>query len=189
MTTLDTLRDALPEPARDLKLNLQGLLDGGALSPTRRLGVAIAVAAAARSPRLVEALAARARAEFGEGAGAAVADDALAAAALMAMTNVLYRFRSLVEDPAYADKPARLRMNRLARPATSKLDLELFVLAVSAVNGCGTCVKAHEKVVAEGGVSKDEVHDTIRLAATVYAAAVALEFPAVGAAPAAAAAA
>ena len=68
-------------------------------------------------------------------------------------------------------------MNRLVKPAGSRVDFELVSLAVSAINGCETCVVAHEKVVLEGGLTEDHVHDAVRVAATVNAAAVALELP------------
>ena len=70
---------------------------------------------------------------------------------------------------------ARLRMNRLAKPATSKLDFELFSLAASAIGGCGTCRQAHERAVLAGGLSEDQVQDASRIAATINGAAVALE--------------
>jgi alkyl hydroperoxide reductase subunit D len=66
-------------------------------------------------------------------------------------------------------------MQRIAQPATSKLDFELFCLAVSTINGCEACVKAHEKVVVEGGLTEEHVHDAVRIAAVVHAAAVGLE--------------
>jgi alkyl hydroperoxide reductase subunit D len=58
---------------------------------------------------------------------------------------------------------------------SNKVDFELFCLAVSAINGCEACVKAHEQVVVEGGLGGEHVHDTVRIAAVVNAAAVALE--------------
>jgi len=99
----------------------------------------------------------------------------MAAAALMAMNNVYYRFRHFIGKETYSQKPARLRMNRLVKPATQRVDFELFSLAVSAINGCETCVQSHEKVVIEGGLSEDQVHDAVRIAAVVQAAAVSLE--------------
>jgi alkyl hydroperoxide reductase subunit D len=171
MTTLDALRAGITEPAKDIKLNLQAVLQGGPLSTAQRWGVAVASAAAARNPALLAAVLADARRETEP----ALVDDALAAAALMAMNNVYYRFRHLVGKPSYGDKPARLRMNRLVKPATNKVDVELFSLAVSAINGCETCVQAHERVVLEGGLSEDHVHDAVRIAAVVQATAVALE--------------
>ena len=91
------------------------------------------------------------------------------------MNNVYYRFRHIVGKPVYGEKPAGLRMNRLMQPATNRTDFELMALAVSAINGCETCVRAHEKTVTEGGLTPDHVNDAVRIAATVYAAAVALE--------------
>lgn len=171
MAGLETLRQQIPEAAKDIRLNLQAVLQGGPLTPAQRWGVAIASAAAARHVELRDALVAEARGEVPE----AVIEDALAAAALMAMNNVYYRFRHLVGKPGYSSKPARLRMNRMVQPLTNKVDFELFSLAVSAINACEACIRAHEQVVMEGGLTEDAVHDAVRIAATVNAAAVALE--------------
>jgi len=95
----------------------------------------------------------------------------------MAMNNVYYRFRHMVGKPIYSEKPAGLRMNRLVQPATNKVDFELFCLAVSAINGCEACIRSHEAVVLQGGLSEEQVHDAIRIAAVVNAASVAIELP------------
>lgn len=104
-----------------------------------------------------------------------VIEDALAAATLMAMNNVYYRFRHVMEKDAYSKRPARLRMTRIARPATNKVDFELYCLAVSAINHCQACVRSHEQAVLQGGSSEEAVHDAIRIAATLNATALALE--------------
>ena len=70
-------------------------------------------------------------------------------------------------------------MQRIAKPATNKTDFELFCLAVSAINGCEMCIRSHEAVVIEGGLTEDHVVDAVRIAAVVNAAAVALELPVV----------
>jgi alkyl hydroperoxide reductase subunit D len=168
---LEQLRAAIPDAAKDIRLNLQAVLRGGSLSEPQRWGVAAAAAVAARHPRLREAVLAAAS----TAAGAAVVEDARAAASLMAMNNVYYRFRHMVGKPIYREKPAGLRMNRLMQPATNRVDFELMSLAVSAINGCETCVRAHEKTVTDGGLTADQVNDAVRIAATIYAAAVALE--------------
>ncbi len=167
MTTLETL----PAYARDLKLNLQAVLGDSPLEPAQRLGTALAAAAAARNPDLLREL----RAQALEAAGEATVEDALAAAALMGMTNIVYRFRHLVGKESYAQLPVRLRMNRIARTAGPKLDFELFCLAVSAVNGCEACVRAHEAVLVEGGLSEAQVFEAVRIAATVHGLAVAFQ--------------
>jgi alkyl hydroperoxide reductase subunit D len=171
MSSVEAVRRQIPELAKDIQLNLQNVLQTSSLAPAQRWGVAVAAAAAARNETLRTAIVDDARREAGD----AVVEDGLAAAALMGMNNVYYRFRHLINKRSYSDKPARLRMQRLARPATNKLDFELFSLAVSALNGCEACLVAHEKVVTEGGLSEDHVHDAVRIAAAVQAAAIALE--------------
>ena len=171
MPATEQLRNQLPDLARDLKLNLQSVMAESSLSVAQRWGVAVASAAASRNPRLQAAVLADARAAVEP----AVVEDGLAAAALMAMNNVYYRFRHLVCNTNYAQKPARLRMNRMVKPAGSKLDFELYSLAASAINGCGTCMDSHERVVVAGGLTEYQVHDAVRIAATIQGVAVSLE--------------
>jgi lipoyl-dependent peroxiredoxin subunit D len=180
MNAVEELRTSIPEPARDAKLNLQNVLQPGTLTAAQRWGVAIASAVAARNTALRDAILADAKAE----ASPEVIDDALAAASLMAMNNVYYRFRHMVAKDSYSQLPARLRMQRIAKPATNKPDFELFCLAVSAINGCETCIRSHEEAVLLGGLTEGHVHDAVRIAAVVHAAAVSLELPAVAAATA-----
>ena len=171
MSAVETLRHTLPEAAKDIKLNLQAVLQPSSLSPAQRWGVAVASAIAARHAGLRDALIADARAEVGE----EVIEDARAAAVLMAMNNVYYRFRHMVGKPSYSAKAPRLRMNWMAKPLGTKADFELFCLAVSAINGCETCVKSHEKVVVEAGITEEQVHDAVRIAAAMAGMAIALE--------------
>jgi alkyl hydroperoxide reductase subunit D len=93
----------------------------------------------------------------------------------MAMNNVYYRFRHMIGKESYSTKRPGLRMNRMAQVQTNKVDFELVCLAISAINGCEMCVRAHEKVVLEGGLSEDHVNDAVRIASVVHAAAVGLE--------------
>jgi alkyl hydroperoxide reductase subunit D len=172
MSAVDLLAAELVEPARDIKLNLQSVLTAAcSLTPAQRWGTAVAAAVASRNVRLQVAVVADARKEIGP----TVVEDAVAAAAVMAMNNVYYRFRHHIGKPSYGDRPARLRMNRLVKPAGSKVDFELFSLAASAVLGCDWCMRSHERVVVEGGVTEEQVHDAIRIAATIHGAAIALE--------------
>ena len=124
MEALDALRAAIPEAAKDIRLNLSGVMKGGALSEAQRWGVAVASAIAARNPRLLQAV----LSDAGRAVPPEVVEDARASAAIMAMSNVYYRFRHMVGKPVYGEKPAGLRMNRLAQPLTSRADFELFSL-------------------------------------------------------------
>jgi lipoyl-dependent peroxiredoxin subunit D len=174
VSSLETLRGAIPDAAKDIRLNLQSVLAPGTLSPAQRWQVAISSAMAARHQGLVRAVIAEASAELGAEVGP-VLEDAKAAAALMAMNNVFYRFRHQIGKETYSQKPARLRMNRLVQVTTKKVEFELACLAVSAINGCEACVRSHEKVVLDGGLTEDHVLEAVRIASVLHAAAVALE--------------
>jgi len=172
MEHIDRLRETFPDVARDIKINLENVLTPGTLNTAQVWGTAIATAFAARHPGVVAAILAEAQAAE---VPAPVVEDARAAAVLMGMNNVFYRFRHMVDKEDYMQKPARLRMQRIAKVATNKADFELFCLAVSAVNGCETCVRSHEANVVEQGLTPDHVLDAVRIASTVHAAALAAE--------------
>jgi alkyl hydroperoxide reductase subunit D len=174
MNTLENLREALPGYARDLQLNLGTVLTpAGApgLSERQIWAVALAAAAASRNAAFSRDMQALAAAHL----DAAHISAAHAAAAVMAMNNIYYRFLHLVEDPEYAKLPARLRMNVIGSPGIAKADFELLALAVSAINGCGTCVAAHERQLRQHGLQREAVQSAVRIAATVHAVARVLE--------------
>jgi alkyl hydroperoxide reductase subunit D len=171
VNALEAIVAEIPDVAKDLRLNLSTVLDSGALAPSERWGVAIAVALASRSRRLAEALIASRPEEV----TTKTVEDALAASAMMGMTNVFYRFRHLVGKPSYERKSARLRMKRVAKPATTTVAFELFSLAVSAVNACEICVRFHEATLLEHGTTEDQIHDAVRIASVVHGTAVALD--------------
>lgn len=172
MEKVDALRESLPDAARDIKINLQNVLAPGALNLAQIWGVAAACAYTARNEKLLRAILGDAKAA---GVEESVLDDAKAAAILMGMNNVYYRFRHVIGKEVYSQKPARLRMLRTNQVAAAKVDFELFCFAASAINDCETCMRSHEAVVIEGGLSEDQVHDAVRIAATIHAAAIAVE--------------
>jgi lipoyl-dependent peroxiredoxin subunit D len=169
-----TLKNALPDYAKDLRLNLSAVLSpegAPGLSPQQIAGVALASAVAARNPALLAAIEAAATPAL----DAAHVTAARAAASIMGMNNVYYRFVHLVGNDEYGKLPAKLRMNVIGAPGIDKTDFELYSLAVSAINGCGACVAAHEKVVRKTGVTADGVQSAVRIAAVIHGVAVALE--------------
>ena len=174
MITLDTTRDAIPDYARDLRLNLGSVLTtSGApgLSEKQIWAVALASAIASRNTELTRDIEALAATHL----DATYVNGARAAAAVMGMNNVYYRFLHLVEDPEYAQLPARLRMNVIGNPGIDKVDFELLSLAVSAINGCGTCVASHERQLRKHELTRETVQSAVRIAATVHAVARVLE--------------
>jgi alkyl hydroperoxide reductase subunit D len=168
--TLDALRDTLPDDLKDIRLNVGAVLAGENLRPEQAVGVAIAAARFVRCGPLTEALEADVRAALGD-AAIPVISDAVAAAGLMAMNTVYYRFRHMLGKESYEARSPRLRMSRMAQPATSKLDFELMSLGCAALAGCELCIKNHEASLVHLGASEDACHDAVRIAAVINAAA------------------
>jgi lipoyl-dependent peroxiredoxin subunit D len=175
--SIESLTAAFPDAVKDIRLNLSAVLQSNAvLTPTQKWGVALASAFAARNAEVIAAVRASAEIELLDGVDVVLA-DAQGAAAVMAMNNVYYRFRHFMGG-AYDQKPPRLRMNKLAQPSTDKATFELLSLAVSAINGCEMCVKSHDQAVKHAGLTDDHIHEAVRIAAVVHAAAVARELTA-----------
>lgn len=169
--TLESFLDALPGYARDLKLNLSTLLRQAELTPQQTWGTAVASAIASRNPQLVRVVTAEAEKHISpEALGAAKA-----AAAIMGMNNIYYRFTHLVENPKYGTIPARLRMQVIRSHGSDSLDFELWCVAVSAINGCGACLASHERVVREKGMTEETVAAAVRIASVLHAIAAVVE--------------
>jgi alkyl hydroperoxide reductase subunit D len=168
--SVETLRAGFGDYAKDTTLNLGIVLtEEGApdLSVTQIAGIALASAYATKNADVIVAL----EDEFAAKLDSATIAAARAAATIMAMNNVYYRFIHLVHDEELGKLPAKLRMNVIGNPGIAKTDFELMSLAVSAINGCGMCMETHTQKVIHDGVSKLGVQSTVRIAAVVNAAA------------------
>lgn len=162
--TLDLLEDGKSRYVADLKINFKNSFDSSQLSKKEvgLLGVALAVNAGNRVLKQFfrdNALT--------EGASETEIADAVACASLLSANNVFYRFRHFVNKEKYNEIPARIKMNIMARPVVGKEFFELISLAVSAVNGCEMCVKAHENSLIELGSKEERIFEAVRLAAVI----------------------
>ena len=168
--TIEQLKDQLPDYAKDIRLNLGSVISPeGApdLTLNQLYGVALASAYATRNAAVIEAV----KGTVADSLSAAEQEAAKSAAAIMGMNNIYYRFVHLSGDAEYKTMPAKLRMNVIGAPGIPKLDFELYCLAVSAINGCGMCIEAHNHEVLKAGLSKLGVQSAVRIAAVVNAAA------------------
>ncbi len=163
--SIETLKGLIPDYAKDLKLNLGSLANEEELTEQQKYGCFLACAIAGRNETVTQAI----YAEVAEKLSAEAINAAKAAAAIMAMNNVYYRFAHIATSKDYMTMPAKLRMNILANPGVDKVDFELWSLAVSAINGCGMCIDSHEKQLLDHSVSKTQVQTAVRIAATIQA--------------------
>ena len=165
--SLKELAETLPDFAKDLRLNVGSLLNDQTLGDQRKYGLLLACAHGSGYRPLVAAAEAEAEGKLSPEA----ANAARAAAAVMAMNNVYYRFVHLAANPVYGTLPAKLRMNVIANPGIDKADFELFSLAVSAMNGCGMCIDSHERVLTQHNVKAETIQTAARIAAVIKAVA------------------
>jgi len=164
--SIDALRDLMPAYAKDISLNLSSLAGETVLNDQQKWGCFLASAHAVGVAPVVRAI---------EAAAAAVMtpeamNAAKAAAAIMGMNNIYYRSLHLMKNNEYTTLPAKLRMNVIGNPGVEKLDFELWSTAVSAINGCGACLDAHESELRKHGVPSVQVQAALRIGAVVHAA-------------------
>lgn len=171
---IEQLKNELPDYAKDIKLNLGMVLsEAGAPGLTQKQIVSIALAAAyiIRNKDLIAATANQAQEQL----SAEEINAAKAAATIMAMNNIYYRFTHAMTDSSYQTMPANLRMNVLAKSGGDKVNFELNCLAVSAINGCTKCMNAHAEQLEKTGISKQAIQSAIRIASVINAFAVGYE--------------
>lgn len=142
-----------------------------ALSPHSKYGLLLASAVATRNPIVTAAMETAAAVMMTP----AAVEATKSAASVMAMNKVYYRFVHLVSYSGYKTMAAQRRMNRLGNPRVDRADFELWALGVSAINGCGACMDAHEKSLRQGGVSSYTIQTAVRFAAIVQSVAVVIE--------------
>lgn len=163
--SIEMLKSRLPDYAKDLKLNLSSLAAEPGLTEQQKAGTFIASALASRNTAVIGAI----TAEFAPKLTPQALQAAKAAAAIMAMNNIYYRFVHLASAEDYKTLPARLRMNVIGKPGVEKVDFELWSLAVSAINGCGMCIDSHERELRKGGLGAEQIQAAVRIAAVVHA--------------------
>ncbi|MGZ0707740.1 carboxymuconolactone decarboxylase family protein [Coraliomargarita sp. W4R53] len=172
MEQITELLASLPNEAKDLRINLKRVLEGESLDAEQTWGTALAAAYYIRHPELTAAVLADAKAV---GISDATLEDARAAASIMGMNTIYYRFRHLMNSEEYNKRPANLRMMRMQQVASTKVNFELFSIGPAALAGCEMCLKAHEAAVKKDGMNEDNVHDAVRISAILHGVAVALD--------------
>ncbi len=160
--SVENLKSALPEYAKDLKLNLGSITRSTVLNSEQLWGTLLVSAAATRNSHVLAEIGA----DAADNLSAEAYHAALGAAAIMGMNNVFYRGRGFLEGK-YDDLRAGLRMNIIANPGVDKANFELWSFAVSSINGCSHCVAAHEHTLREAGVDREAILEALKVAAIV----------------------
>lgn len=165
MQWIDQLKEALPDYAKDTKLNLDAVVKRSRLDPLEAQCVALAAAFATGNSKLWTWISTQIA-----GSGDSEVNAAITAASLMAMNNIWYPFVEMTEDERLKGLPAQLRMNAMAsHGGTTKARFEAYSLAASIVGKCHFCVKAHYDTLKKEGYSVEQLRDIGRIAAVMTA--------------------
>ncbi len=163
---LETMSEGETKYLRDLRVNVKNVLSSANLQPKEAYLLAVSIAVNEKNDVLVKSFTDKAK-EL-EATKAEIAET-IACASQLAANNVFYRFRHFTKETnsVYQTIPAGIKMNVMMNPVIGKEFFELMSLAVSAVNGCESCVNSHEESVRKLGASDSRIFDTIRLASII----------------------
>jgi len=163
MSFIEQVKSALPDYAKDTKLNLDAVLVRSTLDADVAMGCAVAALAATGNGKLVSLILADAPVH---------AESAMTAASIMAQNNVWYPYVEMADDAQLSGLPAQLRMNAIAsHGGTTKSNFEAFSLSASIVGKCHFCVKAHHETLKQEGYTVENLRDIGRIASVMNAVA------------------
>ena len=161
MIWVDSLKEGLPEYAKDTKLNLDAVIKRSTIDSEQAEAIALAAAFATGNGKLVSFVQAGI-------ADAKERDAALTAGSIMAQNNVWYPYVEMADDAQLKGLPAQLRMNAIAsHGGTTKANFEAFSLAASIVGKCHFCVKAHYDTLKKNGYTVEQLRDIGRIASVI----------------------
>lgn len=163
MSWVDNIKDSLPEYAKDIKLNLDAVVNRSTFDPDQVLYISIAAAFASGNAHLIGDLTVKAT-------DIVERDAAYAAGTTMAQNNTWYPYLDMVDDENLKGLPAQLRMNTIAsHGGTTKGKFEAYSLAASIIGKCHLCVKAHYTELKKEGYSIEQLRDIGRIASVINA--------------------
>jgi lipoyl-dependent peroxiredoxin subunit D len=165
MEFLTSIKNLIPDYAKDIRLNIDGTIARSSLEGNDAVGVALAAAFAAKSKVIIDII---------KASGALTPEEtqaALTASALMGMNNVWYPFVEMANDADLKTQAAQLRMNAYAtHGGLDKRRFEMYALSASIIGKCHFCIQSHYELLKKEGMSTVQLRDVGRIAAVINAA-------------------
>lgn len=166
MNWVEEVKASIPDWSKDIKLNLDNVINRSPLSAEDTHAVALAAALASGNGPLAHLI------QIDESFSnyIAEADAAKTASSLMGMNNVYYPFVEMTGDVELKNLPAGLRMNAYSNHAgVSKQKFEMYALAASIIGKCHFCVKNHYDVLKKEGMSTTDLQHVGKIASVINA--------------------
>ena len=159
------VKESIPDHSKDIKLNLDAVINRSGLDLVDAHACALAAAIASGNGELAFEIQMN-----GPLMGAEEREAAKTAASLMGQNNIWYPFVEMAGDESMKGLPAGLRMNAYAtHGGVSKKKFEMYSLAASIVGKCHFCVKAHYDTLKKEGMTTQELMSVGRIASVVSA--------------------
>lgn len=161
MSWVEALKENLPEYAKDIKLNLDAVINRSSFDPDYASALALAASMQTGNAKLTNFIASGVTDEIEKNA-------AMTAGALMAQNNIWYPYLEMLNDSNVKGLPAQLRMNAIAsHGGTTKAKFESYALIASIIGKCHFCVNGHAETLKQEGYTSEQLRDLGRIAAVV----------------------
>lgn len=163
---VESVKESIPDHSKDIKLNLDSVINRSPLNPVDTHAIAYVAAVSAGNGGLAFEI---------EHNGPLFDDEkarngAKTAASLMGMNNIWYPYVEMTQDPDLKGLPAGLRMQAYANHAgLTKKQFELYALAASIIGKCHFCVKNHYDALKKEGMSVTELQHVGKIVAVINA--------------------
>lgn len=165
MNWVDQVKASIPDHAKDIKLNLDAVINRSGLDEIDAHACALAAAIMAGNGELAFEIGMN-----GPLMGAPEREAAKTAAALMGMNNIYYPFVEMTGDPNLKGLPAGLRMQAYAtHGGVSKKKFEMYALCASIVGKCHFCIKSHYDILKSEGMTLQQLQSVGKIAAVINA--------------------
>ena len=165
MNWVDQVKESIPEHSKDIKLNLDNVMNRSGLDEVDAHAIALVSAIAANNGDLAFEISMNSPL-----VGTPEREAAKTAAALMAMNNTYYPFIEMAEDIELKRIPSGLRMNAYSNHGgVSKIKFEMYALAASIVGKCQACVKNHYDTLRKEGMTVQQLQSVGKIASVVSA--------------------
>lgn len=163
MSWVDAIKNGIPDHAKDIKLNLDAVINRSGLDEVDAHACALAASIASGNGELTYEIQMNSPL-----VGQTEREAAMTAAALMGMNNVYYPFVEMTEDENLKGLPPGLRMNAYAtHGGVSKKKFEMYALCASIVGKCHFCVKSHYDILKGEGMTVQQLQAVGKIAAVV----------------------
>jgi alkyl hydroperoxide reductase subunit D len=163
---VQAVKDSIPDNSKDIKLNVDAVINRSGLDPVDTHAIAYVSALASGNGGLAFQIEMNGPLFQAE----AEREAAKTAASLMGQNNIWYPFVEMAGDESMKGLPAGLRMNAYAtHGGVSKKKFEMYSLAASIIGKCHFCVKAHYDTLKKEGMTTQELMAIGRIAAVVHA--------------------